>query len=818
VPELPSGTVTFLFSDVEGSTRLLQELGEGYAEVLGEHRRALREAFRRHGGVEVDTQGDAFFVAFAKASDALAAAREGREALTASPIRVRMGLHTGEPVVTEEGYVGIDVHRAARIAAAGHGGQILVSQSTRDLAGADGLRDLGEHRLKDLTAPERIYQLGGGDFPALKSLNQSNLPVQPTPLVGREHELREIGELLHSCRLLTLTGAGGSGKTRLALQAAAEVVDEFPDGVWFVPLASLTDPQLVESAIAEIVGAREDLADFLRGRQLLLLLDNLEQLLPELAPIVASLDARILATSRERLDLAVEQEYEVPTLPLDDAVALFTQRARQLRSNFEPDEYVTQIAFRLDGLPLALELAAALVKVLTPKQISSRLEHALDVLTAGTRDAPERQRTLRATIEWSYELLSAEEQRLFAELAVFAGSFEFEAAETVAAAELEVVRALVDKSLLRQTGEGRFFMLETIREYAAERLEGSGTADATRRRHAEWVEGLAMAAREDLRGDRQVEVLDQLTAEHANVRAALTFAIASGDAQVALGISGSLGRYWAFRGHLREGRHWLEAALALPKAAADEVRWRALYWESDFAASLGDRSIAVTASEAGLAIARELGNATAVGALAQQLARTLLDEGDSQRAEALLEEAAHLAAQEGDQRGTAELAFVRGRVLLRNGDPSSAASLFEECLELDRQSGDTQGAVVSLAYLAFSLASGGNVEPSRQRLRESLQLCADLGYALGVAICLQVEATLALAEDDASLAAALLLRAEGLLDSFGGGLMGVEAELYRQPWSDVRDRVGDTKLESIRIATPAGDVDEALAFAFRYLD
>jgi class 3 adenylate cyclase len=359
--DLPAGTVTFLFTDVEGSTRLLQELRAGYADALTEHRRVLREAFAAHGGAEVDTQGDAFFVAFARAKDALGAAADAQRALAGGPVRVRIGVHTGEPLVTDEGYVGIDVHRAARIAAAGHGGQVLVSQSTRDLVGAEALRDLGEHRLKDLTAPERIFQLGDGDFAPLLSLNQTNLPLQPTPLIGRGEELRAVLGLMSSSRLLTLTGAGGSGKTRLALQAAAEVVTEFADGVWFVSLAAVNEADLVVSTIASTVGAKGELLEFLGPKRLLLVLDNVEQLLPDAAPQIAGLlaapNVRVLATSRERLAVTAEQEYPVPTLELEEGEALFTVRARQLKPSFEPDQHVTEIVRRLDGLPLALELA-----------------------------------------------------------------------------------------------------------------------------------------------------------------------------------------------------------------------------------------------------------------------------------------------------------------------------------------------------------------------------------------------------------------------------------------------------------------------------
>src|SRR5262245_20232413 len=463
---LPHGTVTLLFTDIEGSTQLLLQLGDEYPDVLADHRRTLREEFARHGGVEVGTEGDAFFVAFEKASEGLAAAAAGRDALAEGRIRVRMGLHTGEPTVTEEGYVGMDVHRAARIAAAGHGGQVLVSQSTRDLVGADRLRDLGVHRLKDLAAPERLYQLDNDEFPALKSVDRTNLPVQPTPFVGREGELAEVLALLDQHRIVTLTGPGGAGKTRLALQAAAESVEKYGDGVWFVSLAALRDPQLIEPTIARVVGGPDDLHEFLAGKRTLLVLDNLEQLLPEAADIVPRLDAHILATSRSRLNVGTEQEFPVPTLPSDDAAALFTQRARQLVPQFEPDSAVRRIAERLEGLPLALELAAARVKVLTPAQILERLGRSLDLLTSGAHDAPERQRTLRGTVEWSYELLTTDEQLLFARLAVFSGAFELDAAEAVCSAELDVLQSLVDKNLLRHGEDGRFFMLGTIKELA----------------------------------------------------------------------------------------------------------------------------------------------------------------------------------------------------------------------------------------------------------------------------------------------------------------------------------------------------------------
>jgi predicted ATPase len=489
--DLPSGTVTFLFTDIEGSTRLLQELGDEYVDALAEHRRLLRDAFERHGGVEVDTQGDAFFVAFARAADAVAAADDGQRALDGGPIRVRMGIHTGEPLLTEEGYVGMDVHRAARIAAAGHGGQILVSQTTRELLGdSPALRDLGDHRLKDLSAPQRLYQVGDGAFPPLKALHEMHLPQQPTSFVGRERELAEVVELARSSRFVTLTGPGGSGKTRLGLQTATELADEFDDGVWFVPLAPVDDVELVAPTIAKALGVRDDLAAHLRGKRALLLLDNLEHLL-EAGPVVGELVAAaesvtVLATSRERLGLAAEVEYRLPMLATDEAVALFEARARALKPGFESNGEVKEICERLDGLPLAIELAAARARILTPAQILERLGRRLELLTGGARDAPERQRTLRSTIEWSYELLDQGERTLFARLAVFGASFSLEAAEEVVEADLDALASLLDKSLLRETGVGRFFLLETLKEFAAERLHDRGEADAYRLRHAEW--------------------------------------------------------------------------------------------------------------------------------------------------------------------------------------------------------------------------------------------------------------------------------------------------------------------------------------------
>ncbi len=439
VRDLPSGTVTFLFTDIEGSTRLLGELGpEAYALALADHRAIVRMTFAANGGVEVDTQGDAFFVAFPTAPGALAAAVATNSVLEPGPIRLRMGLHTGAPLLVDEGYVGSDVHRAARIAAAGHGGQILVSGSTAALVGFDGLRDLGDHRLKDLAAAERIYQVGPDDFPPLRTLYRTNLPVPVTPFLGRERELAEIVGMLETgeIRVLTLTGPGGTGKTRLSMQAAAAVGDRYVDGVWWVPLAPLRDHRLVSETAARIIGSADALAEHIGERSMLLVFDNFEQVIEGAADLAGVLgdcpNLDILATSREPLHIGGEHEYPVPPLAPDDGVALFVTRARAIDPTFAADDAVIEICRRLDDLPLAIELAAARIRALSTEQILARLEQRLSLLTGGARDLPERQRTLRGAIEWSHDLLSPDEQTVFRRFAVFRAGCTLEAAESVA--------------------------------------------------------------------------------------------------------------------------------------------------------------------------------------------------------------------------------------------------------------------------------------------------------------------------------------------------------------------------------------------------
>jgi predicted ATPase/class 3 adenylate cyclase len=690
VVELPTGTVTFLFTDVEGSTRLLHELGDGYADVLAEHRRALREAFAGHGGIEVDTQGDAFFVAFARASDALNAAARGRDALAAGPVEVRMGLHTGEPVVTDEGYVGIDVNRAARIAAAGHGGQILVSRSTRDLVGSHSLRDLGEHRLKDLTAPERIYQLGDRDFPPLKSLNATNLPFASNPLVGRARELAQLLALFRdSARLVTLIGAGGSGKTRLGLQVAAELVDDFTGGVFFVPLAGVQQPDLVKSTVAATIGVHE-LAD-LRDRHALVLIDNFEHLL-EAAPAVSSLlsaapDARVLVTSRAPLRIDGEQEYALEPLLDADAIELLTQRARAVRGGFEPDEAAREICRRLDGLPLALELAASRLRSLGSAALLKRLDRRLPLLTGGRRDAPDRQRTLRATIEWSYDLLPQGLRRVFERLAVFAGTFSLEAAEAVAEARLEDLDALVEVSLLKAVGEDRFVMLETIREFAGERFDAGGDAEVLVRRHAEHYVGLAESA--NLSGDAEGAVEDAGVAlrELDNFRKALAWAVEGGDVAVGLRIVVALDTFWVARDPF-EGRSWLTALLERGKDVPRDLRARALLLYGGLVFIVGE----------------------------------------FKRGTRLYEESLAEFAAIGDERGRADVLNRLANSAVVENDYVRARTLAEESLEIHRRFGSRQGETVALGTIASVEWRTGNRELALELAQKSAARAAETGF------------------------------------------------------------------------------------------
>jgi predicted ATPase/class 3 adenylate cyclase len=677
MPNLPTGTVTLLFTDVEGSTRLLQKLGQQYDDVLADCRHLLRSMFQQYNGHEVDTQGDAFFVAFARASDAVAAAAAIQRALaehlwpSAISVRVRIGLHTGEPRLTADGYIGMDVHHAARIMSAGHGGQILLSQTTCDLVAqhlpvCTFLQDLGEHRLKDLQRPSHLFQLSleglSTDFPPLKTLDThpNNLPIQPTPFIGREKEVAALIQLLRrpDVRLVTLSGPGGVGKTRLALQVAAELCDDFTDGVFVVALAPVNAPEQVVSALAQTLGISEssDLPLFslleaaLKEKQLLLLLDNFEQVV-DAAVILAELLAacprlKVVVTSRMGLHVRAEHEFVVPPLSVPtlkhlpdlkalshyEAVALFIERAQAMKPDFSVINAnapaVAAICAHLDGLPLAIELAAARVKHFSPHMLLTRLEQGLSVLSGGARDLPARQQTLRGAIAWSYDLLSPEEQKLFRHLAVFVDGWSLEAAEAIcmargglAADMLEGMAELLDKSLLRQeeqaAGETRFWMLQTLREFGLEQLTRSEELEATRQAHAEYYLRLAEEAQPSLQATEQGRWMARLEQEHENLRAGLSWLLARArggseqstqQAERALRFCTALSWFWSVRGYSREGQAFLEQALALGESVSAPVRVKAFYAAAHLAFLLDDTERAEKLGSESLHLFRELGN------------------------------------------------------------------------------------------------------------------------------------------------------------------------------------------------------------------
>jgi predicted ATPase/class 3 adenylate cyclase/DNA-binding CsgD family transcriptional regulator len=822
MPQLPTGTLTLLFSDMEGSTQLLQQFGERYSELLDCCRQLLRTAFQRYRGHEVDTQGDSFFVVFVRARDAVSAAVEAQRALVAhawpqgATVRVRIGLHTGEPLLSTEGYVGLDVHRAARMMSAGHGGQVLLSQTTRDLVEHDlpdgvSLRDLGVHRLKDLQRPSRLYQLViadlAADFPPLKTLDihPNNLPAQFTPLIGREKEVAAVQNLLHheDVRLVTLTGPGGTGKTRLGLQVTAELCDLFIDGVYFVNLAPISDPAFVVPTIAQTLGIREvagqslpeRLQEELQQKQLLLLLDNFEQVVSAALQVtdllVACPKLKVLVTSRMVLHVRAEREFAVPPLVLPDpqhlrdlvalaqseAVALFLQRAQAVKPDFQLTtanaRAVAEICIRLDGLPLAIELAAARIKLLPPPALLARLAHRLQVLTSGARDVPVRQQTLRNTIAWSYHLLDAQEQRLFRQLSVFVGGCTLEAAEAVwaalsdgdgAVAVLDGVASLIDKSLLQQTeqegDEPHLVMLETIREYGLEALAASEEMEATQRAHALYSLALAEEAEPELLGPQQVRWLQRLEREHDNLRAALRWSLEQREAgqsqEMALRLSAALWWFWLVRGHRSEGRAFLEQALAASEGVVASVRAKVLIVASQFALNQGDMDRAEALAKESLLLSQKLGYTWGIAYSFNLLGEFAWKKGNFAEARLLNEEALALQRETGDLEqvtwslgGLADLASLQG-------DYIRGRTLHEESLAIHRELGNTWGIATLLLRLAEVLfVSQGDQATVHVLLEESLALRRELDDKSGVASCYSLAGRLAFSQGDTATACRL---------------------------------------------------------------
>ena len=831
---LPAGTVSFLFTDIEGSTRLLEQHPQEMGAAMSRHHDLLREAVEANGGIVFETLGDGVYASFARARDGIRAAIGGQRAIRAEDwsavgeLRVRMGLHTGDVQVRGEHYFGPALFRCARLMAIGHGGQILLSRATRDLVdeglppGAS-LRALGTHRLKDLAEPTEIYQLVHpdlpADFPPLNSLDilANNLPTQTTRFIGRQREVAAVRELASAQRLLTLSGTGGAGKTRLALQVAADLVDTFKDGVWLVELGPIADPALVPQAVASALSVREEpgraplsaLVEFVRSRNLLVLLDSCEHVVQACAELANTLlraapDLHILVTSREVLGISGETTWRVPSLSLPpkpppppesmdqyEAVGLFVERARAANTNFrltaQNAAAVMEICARLDGIPLAIELAAARIRMLSVEQIAARLDDRFRLLTGGSRAAMPRQRTLRALVDWSYGLLQETERMLFRRLSIFAGGWTLEAAETVCGGDglepydvLDLLMQLVDKSLViadEQAGHERYRTLETIREYARERLTEAGELPAVQERHYAWFVGLAEQAPPEGYDTRGLATVGH---EYDNLRAALRWAVDSGESERALRLAGGLWSFWSVRGFYTEGRAWLREVLALgggesrPGIAA---RARALQAAGHLANCQGDYAAAADLLEESRTISEELGDQTALGAALHllgnlaigqgeleqagelfmqarelnrrsgnraaeilnmlQLAEVAFQTGDTPQSLALGEDVLRTSRERGQQWGVARSLHVIGRVAARDGDFSRAARLHEQSLGIQQELGDLQGQVRSLAALARVAVGQGDAQLARERYLDSLRVARQSYELLEIARSLE---------------------------------------------------------------------------------
>ena len=839
---LPTGTVTLLFSDIEGSTALLSRLGDRhYAEALSAQRALLRAAFRAGGGQELGTEGDSFFVVFESAGDAVRCCVAAQRALASHDwpggvaVRVRMGLHSGEPARHEDGYIGMDVHRAARIAAAAHGGQVVLSDPTRQLVESRlpaevSIRDLGWHRLKDIEAPERIYQLVATGleehFPGLKSLGtQTSLPLPLTPLVGRDGDLERLcaGVRRPGVRLVTLTGTGGVGKTRLALAGASSLGEVFPHGVFFIPLAAVRDAEVMWKAIADVLDvggerpAADAVAEHLSARQALLVLDNLEQL-DGAAGVVAALLAAapglvVVATSRRPLHLQGEHEQPVPPLEVPreagveevaacGAARLFAQQAAMVRPGFAITAGnaadVAAICRRLDGLPLAIELAASRVKLLAPKALLARLSQSLG-LAAGDVGRPSRQRELRNTIAWSYDLLTADLADVFRRAGVFAGGCDLDAFAAVAMADhgpgadpLEQVAELLDVSLITVTegadGEPRVGMLETIREFALECLERTGDLESSRRRHAEFYAALAERAHGQLRGPASVAWLDRLEAEHDNFGAALSWSLHTGGADEAGGqraatglrLVQALSQFWWQHGHATAGRRWLERAIELASNDAGAPLAQVAHGLGILLQQQGEADAALSLFERSLAIWRDLGDRDQVARELSSIGATRRCLGDPDTARSLLEDSIAIARELGGDARLATALSNLGMVEVDAGNLGRAMEALHEALVLDRKLGDAWGAAIDQQALAAVSLRAGRAREAANLLSSTLDDVVDSGDIDFLAAALELSAAITAELGDALRAARLAGAAETIRENAGMPITESDAALLER--------------------------------------
>jgi predicted ATPase/class 3 adenylate cyclase len=861
---LPTGTVTFLFTDIEGSTRLLQELGESYGAVQDDHMALMRAAIAEGGGVELRTEGDAFFAVFSSPPGAVRAAVAAQRSFASHPwshgrpLRVRMGMHTGEGRLGGDDYLGIDVNRAARIAAAGHGGQVLLSEATRSLVEQDlpdgvSLRDLGGHRLKDLAHPEHLHDLVieglPAEFPALKTLDVPvYLPAQLTSFVGREGLLEELLGLLDGARLVTLTGPGGTGKTRLAIEAARRLAEDFPDGTYFVDLSPIIDPRLVADTIASALHLRVEsmlevldvITDHLRDRAVLLMIDNFEQVLAGAGTVAEILRAaphvRVLATSRAPLGISGEREIPIPPLAVPDpegdpvalreseAVALFAERAAFVDPSFsltdEATRIVAVICGRLDGLPLAIELAASRIRVLPPRSLLEQLDRRLPVLVGGPRDAPTRQQTLRAAIGWSYDLLEERDRAFFRRLGVFAGGFTLDAAAEIAAPEggvVELIELLLQQSLIRRSsggGDARYRMLDTIREFGVELLDHSGEANKVRRRHADRFVSLAEEAEPHLTGPDQRRWMDLLDGDHDNLRAAIGWAIASDQGDAALRLGAALWRFWYGRGHLAEGRRWLDAALVLPSAGErTRVRARCLtalggisYWQGDFQPS-------DAAYREALEIYGELGEPGDLVEGLFNLAMTRGVMGEPQKAVSLLEQSLGMARELDDRRGEAWALWGLQAGSMFAGELEAAQRYGEQSLRIFEELGtDTWGLGNALAGQAGLAAMRGDPWEARERVLRAIDEWEDQGNALVLASQLRFLAIAANGAGQAERAVRLAAVAQKVREKVGGNVPDAFFP-FDEPRDTAAEVLDDETVERAWAEGMGMTIEEALAYA-----
>ncbi|HSL47443.1 MAG TPA: tetratricopeptide repeat protein [Candidatus Deferrimicrobiaceae bacterium] len=877
-PRLPTGVLTFLLTDIEGSTALWERQPDAMRQALVRHDLVVQTHVECHGGVFVRPrgEGDSRFAVFVLATDAVASACALQQALgsqpweTPIPLRVRMALHTGEAGLREGDYYGPAVNRCARLRTVAHGGQVLLSQATAHLvrdALPDGarLRDLGEHRLKDLARPERIHELVAPgvatDFPPLRAPGGRSqaLPLPPTPFIGREKEIAAARALLwrDEVRLVTFVGVGGTGKTRLALQVALERGDAFEDGVLFVPLAPIADPALVAAAVAESLGSldvRENrgqslldsLKEALHGKQMLVVLDNFEHVIAA-APVVGDLLAaapriKILVTSREPLHVRGEHEFPVPPLalpnrtpgpPLGDlghyeAVRLFVERATAVKPDFaltnETAPAVAEICQRLDGLPLAIELAAVRIKVLSPQAMLARLSNRLKLLTGGARDLPARQQTLRNTIEWSHSLLTENEKRLFRRLPVFVGGCTLDAAEAVCnvGGELEIVdlmASLVDKNLVRlaeRDGHPRLGMLETIREYALEQMAASGEAAVVRQAHADYFVRVAEEAERHLNGPQETETewLVRLEAAHGDFRAALAWHRERGDIEAGLRFAGALQRFWFVRGYLSEGRAWLGSLLTAGGTPASASRAKATYGACQLAWAHGDFPQATVLGQEALALTRAIGDrgGMAVSLMLLGVVAWTLNL-DYERSKPLLEESLALFREVDDRWYPSNVLTNLGLVAERQGDYARAQALIEEALAGAREWGNRRAIAFSLMGLGIVALSQGAYDRATTALQESVILLRETGHKLFLFYCLSLLVRTAAGRSQLERAARLLGAMQALGDTINAPMAGAYAEDLRNAVTAVLAGLGEEAFGRAFAEGRAMPLEPAFAYA-----